>query len=158
MSAAPDEPEYLTTKQVAERVGIKHTSVRQELWRRHMPEPDLVLLGHPLWMPETIDEWRADRYKPRKKRRRGKRRARRSVNVPPKKVPLSAVGAPSDFRPVAGVTEEIAKEVAAALRGEGHHCTALDVAELAASDPARLGYDRRKLRERVMRKVRGLRS
>lgn len=149
-----EQLEYLTTAQVAERVGIKKQTVTQTLYRRLMPQPDLILFGIPLWMPETIDAWRAQCKKGRKKVR--SRRTRKSRTVPPKNAKLSTVGAVSDFRPAGGVTdEETAKRIAAELRGEGHHCTAADVLELAVADPDRLSYERRRLQHRVQRKVRG---
>ena len=157
MNNEPDV-EYLTAKQVAERIGVARQTVSVYLWRKSMPEPDLVLLGRPLWLPETIDHWRSQRYVRYRKRRKGRRSRPRLLptDQPPKNAKLSNLGAKSEFRPAAGVNEVTAREVAAALRGEGHHCTAQDVLDLAQADPDSLVWERRKLQQRVQRKLRGI--
>lgn len=161
MSAEP-QSEYLNTVQVAERLGIKAASVRQSLWRGLMPEPDLILMNHPLWLVETIDRWRAKKNKPRKRRRRGVTRKQRIRTVPstaaslPKNTRLSRDGASSAPLAEATVTAETARVIAAAVRQEGHHCTTRDVQELAQADPHDLDYERQKLQQRVMRKIRAL--
>ncbi len=160
MSADP-HLEYLTVKQVAEKLGIQARSVYQSMWRGLMPEPDLVLLNHPLWLPDTIDRWRQKKWKHRKKSRRVTRKARlarpASTNRLPPRAKLSRDGAAGAAPlPQATVMADVARAVAAKLRDEGHHCTGRDVQELAQADPADLDYDRRKLQQRVNRKLREL--
>ena len=53
--------EYLDSKQVGERVGLAHQTVRQMRARGQMPEPD-AMIGRAIgWLPETIDKWIAAR-------------------------------------------------------------------------------------------------
>ncbi len=148
--------EYLTVTQVAARLGIQVRSVYQSRHRRLLPHPDLILLNHPLWLPDTIDSWRKKTIKERKRHRRRKRRKPlpTSVNALPSKAKLSSDGASSKPLPAATITAEMAAGIAAALRNDGHHCTTRDVQELAQADPDDLDYDTRKLQQRVMRKVR----
>jgi hypothetical protein len=158
MSAEP-QLEYLTTSQVAERIGVKPKTVRQTLWRGLMPEPDLILMNHPLWLADTIDQWRAKKGKIRKKSRRVTR-PERVKRVPattlPKNARLSRGSAPSEPLVQATVSKEIAAKIAATLRAEGQHCTVPDVQTLAQTDPDELDYDRRKLQQRINRKLREL--
>ncbi len=148
--------EYLTVTQIAERLGIQVRSVYQSRWRRLLPEPDLILLNHPLWLTDTIDNWRNKTIKQRKRRRKRikTRVTPKSVNALPSRAKLSTAGASSLPLPQATITADMAAGIAAALRNEGHHCTTRDVQELAQADPDDLDYDTRKLQQRVMRKVR----
>jgi hypothetical protein len=152
------EPEYLTTRQVAARLGIKPDSVRQALWRGLLPEPDLILLGRNLWLIDTIDRWRSKKHIPRKKRervRRSERLRKTATTKLPRKLKLSPEGAaPGAPLVETTVSVETAAHIAAALRNDGHHCITRDVQELAVADPAGLDYDRRKLQQRVQRKLR----
>ncbi len=159
--SADRELEYLTTSQVADLMGIKPKSVRMTLWRGLMPEPDMILLGRNLWQRETIDRWLKTRGKKRKRKRTRKQRLHTSPvrTYMPKNARISTAGStPSDLLPATTVSPEIAKQIAAQIRAEGDHCTGRDVQELAGADPASLDYDRKKLQERVMRKLRGLKS
>lgn len=54
---------YLTTKQVAELLGVQPKTVRQYLWRErdNFPEPDDRAGPLPLWKEATIEKWRQDR-------------------------------------------------------------------------------------------------
>jgi predicted DNA-binding transcriptional regulator AlpA len=55
--------DYLTTKQVAELLGVQPKTVRQYLWRErdNFPEPDERVGPLPLWKKETIEKWRKQR-------------------------------------------------------------------------------------------------
>jgi hypothetical protein len=168
---AHSDPEYLTTRQVAERIGVRPRSITQALWRGHMPEPDLTLLDHhPLWLVDTIDKWQAARQKygrrwktKGKRAKRGERKTRKQrirtvpvANVP-RNAPLSkAEASPNEPLPVSTITAESAAVIAAAMRLDGHFCTTRDVQELAAADPDSLDWERQKLQVRVRRKIRGL--
>ena len=55
--------EYLDSKQVGERAGLAHQTVRQMRVRRQMPPPDAMIGRQPGWLPATIDEWIAARKK-----------------------------------------------------------------------------------------------
>lgn len=53
---------YLTTKQVAELLGVQPKTVRQYLWRdEEFPEPDERAGPLPLWKKESITRWRKNR-------------------------------------------------------------------------------------------------
>ena len=53
--------EYLDSKQVGERAGLAHQTVRQMRARGQMPDPD-AMIGRAIgWLPETIDKWIAAR-------------------------------------------------------------------------------------------------
>ncbi len=163
MSADP-EPEYLTTRQVAERLGIKYLSVRTSLYRGLMPEPDMRVLGYNLWLKDTIENWQRDK----RKRRKAKPGKRRKPKVPreARVKPVNQETLPRNVRissdrknkPVlkATIDGETASQVAALVRQEGHHCTTRDVEELHACDPSTLPYERLKLQQRVQRTLRGL--
>lgn len=53
--------DMLTTRQVAELVGITEKGIRKHRERGTIPEPDDVVLGHPLWKKTTINRWIATR-------------------------------------------------------------------------------------------------
>ncbi|MFT3663188.1 MAG: XRE family transcriptional regulator [Gordonia sp. (in: high G+C Gram-positive bacteria)] len=48
---------YLSAAEVAERIGV----VRSAISRYKMPEPDALIGQTRGWLPETIDEWNANR-------------------------------------------------------------------------------------------------
>ncbi len=162
------EPEYLDAAGVAARIGVKRASLYAYLARGHAPEPDLVWLGRSLWLVSTIDEWREhlhERGRVRVPRRLKVRTTESSRRLPPKiaKGPR-ALDSNADRRPriseaptATPVSEAIAKQVAAALRGDGHHCTADDVLELAAAEVPR-ERERELLQRRIVAKLRGLRA
>jgi len=160
VSAADEHIEYLTTGQVAERMGIKEKSVRQTLWRGLMPEPDLIMFGRNLWLTETIDRWLKTRGKKRKRKRTRRERLHAAPRrtVLPKNARIARSTAPAVPLELSTVNVETAKLVAAQLRGDGHYCTIRDVQELAVADPHELDYEARKMQQRVQRKLRGLKS
>jgi hypothetical protein len=166
--AAP-EPEYLDIDGIAARVGLKRKSISEFARRGDMPEPDLVWLGKRLWLVDTVDAWRRQRYV-----RREKRSLRARVVAPPRTVPKvkaragakvprgqkdkqsrrrsSSVGALE--KPVlSSVSEQLASQVAAALRAEGHYCTTADVMVLADADEEQLEHERRVLQQRIRQKL-----
>ena len=53
--------EYLDSKQVGERVGLAHQTVRQMRARGQMPGPDAMIGRAVGWLPATIDRWQASR-------------------------------------------------------------------------------------------------
>lgn len=53
--------EYLDSKQVGERVGLAHQTVRQMRARGQMPDPDAMIGRAVGWLPATIDRWQASR-------------------------------------------------------------------------------------------------
>lgn len=53
--------EYLDSKQVGERVGLAHQTVRQMRARGKMPDPDAMIGRAVGWLPETVDEWIKER-------------------------------------------------------------------------------------------------
>ncbi len=154
------DDEYLTVRQVADFVGLKPRSVEMALYRGSMPEPDMVVFGRNLWLRDTIVKWRKTRYKRRKFKHRKDRLKTPGTDGLPKN--LRVAGAAKnriDERPaVEAMSGDVAKVIAAALRSEGHYCTVRDVQELAVADPEALDYDRRKLQQRVLRKVRGIKQ
>lgn len=52
---------YLTTDQLAERLGIKRTTVHRYRVRGDIPEPDEYVGRTPLWSAEHIDAWLKER-------------------------------------------------------------------------------------------------
>lgn len=52
---------YMTTKDIAERLGVTPKTVRQYLWRGDMPKEDAKVQQVPLWKEETIEKWRQNR-------------------------------------------------------------------------------------------------
>ena len=53
--------EYLDSKQVGERAGLAHQTVRQMRARGQMPDPDAMIGRAVGWLPATIDRWQASR-------------------------------------------------------------------------------------------------
>ncbi|HQV17789.1 XRE family transcriptional regulator [Gordonia sp. (in: high G+C Gram-positive bacteria)] len=51
---------YLSASEVAERLGIDRSAIS----RYKMPEPDALIGKTRGWLPETIDEWNANRPGP----------------------------------------------------------------------------------------------
>lgn len=174
----PAEPEYLHLDAVAERMGVQPTTIRECLRQGRMPEPDLVWLEHPLWLPSTIDGWKRNRRKWRPDRAlEGHHRVRteeRPLSRPPKLVkPAAAAAKPigkgrrklvatvGSRMPVAAavvtLSRPTAQAIALELRAEGHFCTTGDVLELADHD-GELDHARGVLRARIVAKVRELRA
>jgi hypothetical protein len=164
-----DDPSaYMTCQDVADLAGIKRKSVWEQLSRGELPEPDLVWMRHPLWLPETIKDWRDNMHgsKTRKPSRRKKRKAKlkRSERI---KVPSTNTGRPpriakpssngASVPVVSAVSEQIAKQIAAALRADGHHATTADVMNLSGST-GEDDHERDLLRQRVQAKLRGLKA
>lgn len=52
---------YLSTGEVAERVGVKPDTIHAYVTRGQMPAPDAVIGRLKGWLPETIDAWNANR-------------------------------------------------------------------------------------------------
>lgn len=143
------EPEYLDVNAVAEYVGIKLQSLKTYASTGRLPVPDLVWLGHQLWLPATIDEWRANRYKrgPRPARQHRAPVAERPRRLPPKlaappeperttaKRLLASRPAATRAPAVSVVPDATARDIAARLRADGFYCTSLDVHELAGGPP-----------------------
>ena len=159
MSADPRaDAEYLDSNAVAERLGIKRATLYVYASRGTMPEPDLVWLGRNLWLVSTIDAWRADWYKRGRVRisRRERHRASKAYaqrRLPPK---VAAVKRRSIGPALEPVSEQVAKRVAAELRGEGHYCTSADVLELAGlPGDTELERERELLLRRIVSKLRG---
>lgn len=50
----PEIPGYLTAAEVAERMGVKTTTVHRELHRKRLPEPDARVGRSPVWKEKTI--------------------------------------------------------------------------------------------------------
>lgn len=48
---------YLSMAEVAERIGVQPAT----LSRYRLPEADAVIGGRRGWLPDTIDEWNANR-------------------------------------------------------------------------------------------------
>lgn len=48
---------YLSRTEVAERIGVQPTS----LGRYKLPEPDAMIGDVRGWLPDTVDEWNAQR-------------------------------------------------------------------------------------------------
>ncbi len=148
------EKEYLTAQQVADYLGIQLPSVYTMSCRGSMPAPDLYLMKRPLWLPETIDAYKASRFK-RRRKTRTKRKHR--VKAPSLAAPERGVkvrqGATNNGVPLE-IDEETALAIAGALREGGLHCTKRDVVELAAADPDTLDYERRSLQTRILIRLR----
>jgi predicted DNA-binding transcriptional regulator AlpA len=54
---------YLTSHEVADRLGLSHSTILKYRHRPHMrfPAPD-VMVGHmPGWLPATVDAWNDNR-------------------------------------------------------------------------------------------------
>jgi predicted DNA-binding transcriptional regulator AlpA len=52
---------YLTSEDLATRLGVKRESIHRMRTRGDLPDPDAVAGRTPLWRPETIDTWQANR-------------------------------------------------------------------------------------------------
>lgn len=165
------EPAYLDAAGVAEYCGIKYASVRDYVKKGRLPEPDLVWFGVKLWLVDTIDDYRKLKWvrihqRPMIRRREVTPPTGAFPNVVHKKpaVPrgrkdkrtsraASSVGALKKPK-VSTVSEDLAKEIAAELRGEGHYCTTADVMVLAdINDEETLEHERRVLRQRILKKL-----
>jgi predicted DNA-binding transcriptional regulator AlpA len=48
---------FLSRKEVAERLGVKTDSINGY----PLPEPDALIGTHRGWLPDTIDQWSAER-------------------------------------------------------------------------------------------------
>ena len=53
--------EYLDVKGVADRLGVDPSTVHTYRSRGGFPEPDNRFGQSPVWLPETIDAWKAAR-------------------------------------------------------------------------------------------------
>jgi predicted DNA-binding transcriptional regulator AlpA len=165
------EPDYLDAQAVADKCQITRKSIWERLSRGEMPEPDLIWMRHPLWLPETIKEWR-DNLKGSKTKTKKKRKRRtgptlkRSQKVRQPDAARTRARPPRITQPsrdgdsvplVSVVSEQIAKQIASALRSSGHHCTTEDVMILAGSS-GEADHERDLLRQRVQAKLRGLKT
>lgn len=164
------EMEYLDVHGVAARVGLKHESISEFARRGDMPAPDLVWLKRKLWLPDTIDQWRKQRYMRRHKRPMIRRQDVAAPTRPPRLAKAtrpgaampkgakdkrsrrksSSVGA-SQKPALSSVDDQLAGDVAAELRAQGHYCTTADVMVLADADPEGLEHERQQLQQRVRR-------
>lgn len=52
---------YLTSDQLAARIGIKRASVHRYRTRGDIPEPDEYVGRTPLWKSDRIEKWLAER-------------------------------------------------------------------------------------------------
>jgi predicted DNA-binding transcriptional regulator AlpA len=160
MSESVSEPDYLDCQAVADRANVTRKTIWERLSRGQIPEPDLVWMRHPLWLPETIDEWLKMKNKHRKTARvkRSKRvkqpDSARTRARPPRVAKASRNGA-SEKPLVSAVSEQIAKQIASVLRNDGFYCTTADVMELGSSTGEQ-DHEREILRQRVQAKIRGL--
>lgn len=167
MSAQPEHV-YLDAGGVAARIGVKRESVWEYVRRGDMPDADIIWLGHKLWLPETIDAWRAQRYQRRHKRMPLARVDVAPPSRPPRVVPRAgAAAAPkqpkamrkrtragaSEKPAVTTVSEQVAREVAAELRAQGFTCMSADVMVLADYEGEPLEHDRELLRQRIRRRL-----
>lgn len=178
------EPEYLDARGVATRVGVKLATIHVYLSRGDMPLPDMVWYGRALWLVSTIDEWRRLKGKPRvrgikrrhrprvpdmsRRRRQPPKLAAESSSSPPlregRPAPRkgSKAGASSDGassrRTKRRVSEDEARELAAAVRAAGYHCTSADVLELIGVPRFELEGERELLRQRIVAQWRLLRG
>jgi hypothetical protein len=160
--------EYLTAQDIADQYHLKRSSVWEALSRGDMPEPDLVWMRHPLWLPETIKDWRDNMHgapNPKKRKRRRSVRVKRADRI---KQPSVSTGRPPRIAAksssngasapvVSVVSEQIARQIASALRTDGYHCTTSDVLDLAGSQRER-DHERDLLRRRIQAKLRGLKA
>lgn len=48
---------YLTSAQLADRIGVKHGSIHRYRVRGDIPEPDEYAGRTPLWKVTTIERW-----------------------------------------------------------------------------------------------------
>jgi predicted DNA-binding transcriptional regulator AlpA len=164
------EPDYLDAQAVADHCQITRKSVWERLSRGEMPEPDLIWMKHPLWLPETIKDWRDNLHGSKTKTKKRKRRTgptlKRSEKVRQPDAARARARPPRIKRPtsdgasvplVSVVSEQIAKQIASLLREAGHHCTTADVMELAGSE-GEADHERDVLRQRVQAKLRGLKA
>jgi predicted DNA-binding transcriptional regulator AlpA len=55
--------EWLTSKEVANRVGLTPSTIKSYKYRDEMPEPDHYFNRTPVWHKDTIDEWDTNRKK-----------------------------------------------------------------------------------------------
>ena len=180
-----DELEYWNAQQVADWCGLKKRSVWDYVRRGSMPQPDLVWMRHPLWLPATIKKWRKEQTgitaemrakiglqprKPSSSKKRSHRR-KRTPNYRPDKTPrvsreggtpprikrdLSSNGASAPLQ-ASVISEDVARQIASVLRQDGVHVTTADVMLLANSE-GEAEHERELLRQRVQAKVRGLKS
>lgn len=54
-------PGYLTSADIAERLGVKIETVRQYKLRGDLPPPDDYVGRSPVWKDETIQAWERER-------------------------------------------------------------------------------------------------
>lgn len=54
-------PGYLTSADIADRLGVKVSTVRQYKLRGTLPPPDETIGRSPVWREETISAWIASR-------------------------------------------------------------------------------------------------
>lgn len=62
-SKKPDFPKMLSSKQVAEVLGIQRTSMAQKRKVKSFPAPIVVVDGFPLWLESDIVAWKEARVK-----------------------------------------------------------------------------------------------
>lgn len=55
--ALPEADELVSSKEVAEMLGVKHTTVHRYRQREELPEPYVVLACGPIWLRSQIDHW-----------------------------------------------------------------------------------------------------
>lgn len=53
----PETIRYLSTGEVAERVGVKPDTIHAYAVRGQMPPPDAIIGRAKGWLPETVDAW-----------------------------------------------------------------------------------------------------
>lgn len=54
-------PGYLTSADIADRLGVKVSTVRQYKLRGDLPPPDETIGRSPVWREETIAAWERSR-------------------------------------------------------------------------------------------------
>lgn len=170
MSASAHDLEYLDCAGVAAKLGIKTKSIWQYCWMGHMPDPDLILVGHKFWLVSTIDDWQKEKHKWYRNRRPLERReipkptvaragrinvARAGARVPAQpKASRKRTRAGASARPATSVVaEKEAAALAAEFRAGGTPCTAADVMVLADHDGEGLEYERDVLRQRILQRL-----
>lgn len=56
-SELPEAGELVSSKEIADMLGVKHTTVHRYRQRGTLPEPYVVLACGPIWLRSTIDHW-----------------------------------------------------------------------------------------------------
>ncbi len=160
------EHDYLDAIAVAARIGVAKSSVWEYIRRGDIPEPDVVWLGKKLWLVETIDAWRSQKYVRRHKRIPLERQPvprptrppavlREGARMPakPKSRRKTTRAGALEKPAVSSITEEVAQEVAAGLRADGVTCTSADVMVLVDAVDVELDHGQQQLQQRIQHRL-----